>query len=196
MSNRGYQVLKNFIASSILEALQQEAINQLQYAVRNEGKAELPLPERGGQPSRRLYSSQGEKVLQNLYCNANILRQLEKCTGLRLIPSGEQGSYSYYLHRGDYLSLHRDIHSCDVTFITTLYDQSSHNNKGGMLCLYPERRLEPLNHILKTPLQGATLLRLQQGDSLILLGGVIPHWVLPIQKNEIRVAALLCYCAS
>jgi len=150
MANGGYQVLKNFISFSMLEALQHEATVQLQYAVRNEGEAVLPLPERGGQPSRRLYSGAGEKVLEKLYGDTNILRQLQKCTGLKLLPTSEQGSYSYYLHKGDYLSLHRDIHSCDVTLITTLYDQSFHNSKGGMLCMYPERRLEPLNHILKT----------------------------------------------
>lgn len=192
----GYRVIKNLISSFVLKALQSEADNQFRYAVRNEAAAELPLPERGGQPARRLYSSNGEKILQSIYENRKLLSQMEQWTGLRLAPTGEQGSYSYYMHKGDYLSLHRDIHSCDVTLITTLKHQSLAGSKGGMLCLYPQRKHEPLNRIIKHPLSGAKLLHLAEGDSLILLGGIVPHWLLTMLVNEKRVTALLCYCAS
>jgi len=195
-SNGGYQLLNNLIPSLILVSLQNESTNQFEHAVPNKSKAELPLLERGGQPSRQLYSGSGDRALQEFYHDANLISQLQACTGLNLKPTGEQGSYSYYLHKGDYLGFHRDFHSCDVTLITTLYDQCSNKSKGGMLCLYPSRAWEPLNQILKTPLHGATLIRLKQGDSLVLLGGVVPHWVLPMQENEKRVTALLCYCAS
>ena len=45
----------------------------------------------------------------------------EQC-GLNVVPSGNRGSYSYYVQPGDHLDTHLDVDTCDVTLITVLYD--------------------------------------------------------------------------
>jgi hypothetical protein len=193
MATGGYQLIQNLIPQETLRALFNEAQEQFAHAERQESAIRHPMPERGGQPARRLYSAPGGQILSMFYQDPNLLALLRQHTGLPLSRTGAQGSYSYYLRPRDYLSIHRDFDACDVTLIITVDEQISVESKAGMLCMYPDRSSEPISNILKSPLEGAKLVRLGVGQALVLLGGVVPHWTLPIGPNENRVSALLCY---
>ena len=149
---------------------------------------------RRGDPDRWLDWAPGGPVLQALYLASHVLETLERLTGLRWMPSGQQGSYSYYRHPGQYLGLHRDVDACDLAIITCVDERlPSSPGSSGMLCLYPDRTRERLSDIRRSPNRGPVLLRLEPGSSLILLGGMIPHWLMPVAPGQVRIVAPLCY---
>jgi hypothetical protein len=113
--------------------------------------------------------------------------------GHDLAPTGQVGSYSYYLRAGDHLALHRDVVGCDLAVITCLCDTGGGAGPGGTLLLYPGRNLETLGVIRATPEQGAIAVSLSPGHSLVLLGGIVPHSVSPVTEGQRRVVSLLCF---
>lgn len=108
-------------------------------------------------------------------------------------PTGGLGTYSYYERQGDYLELHRDVVTCDVSVITCLHDVPEPTGSGGALCLYPDRTQEPISAIRATPDQGAHLIRLMPSQTLVMLGGVVPHALLPVTSSQLRIVSVLCY---
>jgi hypothetical protein len=151
---------------------------------------------RRGDPDRWLDMAAGGPVLQAFYRNPGILGLLSELTGICWTTSGGQGSYSYYRRPGHYLGLHRDIDECDLAIITCVQDDlPTRAGTSGMLCLYPGRTGERLSGIRRSASEGAILLRVPPGASLILLGGLIPHTLLPVAAGHTRIVAPLCYRA-
>src|SRR3954452_11422484 len=132
---------------------------------------------RGGKPQRRLLSSGAGPVQDAMYRAGWLAQILSEQCGLPIVPSGDRGSYSYYVRPGDFLDLHRDIETCDVALITALQDNSSPGDQGGALVLYPDRAQEPLSAIRSRPGDGARVIKLLPGQTIIMFGGVVPHCV-------------------
>jgi hypothetical protein len=94
----------------------------------------------------------------------------------------------------DFLTIHRDVMTCDVALITCLEETGVHDS-GGKLCFYPQRIWELLGANRREPTKGAVPMRLAPGDTAVLLGGVVPHCTLPVSGGQRRVVSLLCYRA-
>lgn len=65
----------------------------------------------------------------------------------------------------------------------------------GALCLYPGRTQDTLRELRSRPDDGAEYVRLEPGQSIVLLGGLVPHRVLPVRERQVRIVAPLCYRA-
>ena len=198
MRQGGYAVVSGLLPPQVLAALQREAQTQRHLAqdVCVRGSAPINEAQRGGSPARKLLSAPGAAVQQALYADPRLARTLSTLTGLPVAPTASEagGSFSYYCRPGDFLSIHRDIVSCDVALITCLQETGSIGG-AGKLCLYPTRLWEPLSELRNEPLRGATPIRLSPGHSAVVLGGVVPHCTLPVAAAQCRVVSLLCYRA-
>ncbi|MFY2558523.1 hypothetical protein ACN469_12905 [Corallococcus terminator] len=150
-------------------------------------------PERGGAPGRDLLNMSGGVVLQRLYSAPTMLDWLRRLTWPGLQPSGGQGTYSFYLQPGDHLDLHRDVAPCEVAVITCLLDALDAQAPGGRLTLYPQRVAEPLQRIRQSPEAGRVTLRLRPRQTLVMLGGLVPHAVEPVVRGQSRIVSVLCY---
>lgn len=144
----------------------------------------------GGNPDRYLASAESGPVLEQIYLDAAMIARLETLAGRRLKPTGSRGSFSYYDREGHFLGLHRDIRSCDLTMITCL-DRKDSARPSGALRLYPRAMRDELDHInATTPRRD---IQMQPGQSVLLLGGCIPHEVLPADRGFSRSIAVLCF---
>jgi hypothetical protein len=149
---------------------------------------------RRGDPDRWLDWAPGGPALKAFYLSPHVLATLGQITGVTWMPSGRQGSYSYYRRPGQYLGLHRDVDVCDLAIITCVDERlPATAGSSGMLCLYPGRTRDRLSEIRRSPNRGPVVMRLEPGTSLILLGGMIPHWLMPVAAGQARIVAPLCY---
>jgi hypothetical protein len=149
---------------------------------------------RKGDPDRWLDWAAGGPAMTAFYHSPHVLQTLRRLTGISWQPSGRHGSYSYYERPGQYLGLHRDVDICDLAIITCVFERRADDGSAaGMLCLYPGRTGERLSEIRRAPTRGAVYLRLDPGQSLILLGGIVPHWLVPVVVGQVRIVAPLCY---
>jgi hypothetical protein len=113
-------------------------------------------------------------------------------TGLSLAPSGSHGIYAYYVRNNDFIGLHRDTSPFDVELITSLYDTHPDNEQGS-LAIYPTRTTESCESISKTSKKGKEIIKLKPGQSMLILGGVIPHRVVPVFADQIRIVSSLSF---
>ncbi len=148
---------------------------------------------RGGKPRRSLLTSTGGPIQDAWYASGHLRRFLSSQLGLPAVPSGNRGSYSYYARKGDFLDLHRDVETCDVAVITVLHDNSAPADAGGALALYPGRIGEPLSAIRERPEEGAHLVKLSPGQTLVMFGGVVPHRLVPVAEAQLRIISVLCF---
>ena len=109
------------------------------------------------------------------------------------MPSGH-GSYSYYENAGDFLDLHRDKLACDVAVITCLQlkDTPERNASGGLL-VYPALAEESLSCVRSSGVTAGIRILLSPGDTIVLLGGIVPHEVTPMMPGQERTVSLMCY---
>ena len=147
-----------------------------------------------GQPARWLDSAVGGFELAAFFTGAPVLALLATLTGLSWAPLGNQGIYSYYRRPGHNLGLHRDAPDCTVAVITCLVDDGP--DAGGDLVVYPGRAAARLADIRRDPDTGAHQLRLEPGESAVLLGGLVPHRVTAVEQGRTRIVAPLCYRAA
>ena len=94
---------------------------------------------RGGMPARALHTAGAGAVQDALYASSGLQAFLSAQCGHPIVPSGNRGSYSYYVEPGDHLGLHLDVDTCDVTLITVLHDDTDPADPGGGLAVYPAR---------------------------------------------------------
>jgi hypothetical protein len=192
----GVAVCAELLDQAWLAALRHEALQVWSQATRQESDDDDGEDWRGGKPKRRLFSSGAGPVQDALYHSVALRAFLDDLCGAPLLPSGSRGSYSYYLHAGDYLDVHRDIGTCDVTLISCLHDVSAPNDQAGALVVYPDRASEPLSVIRRTPDAGAYVVKLAAGQSVVLAGGIVPHRVLPVRAGQSRTISALCFAAA
>lgn len=143
-----------------------------------------------GRAERRLAFAVGGPVLDSLLCDPAVLGFLSGLTGVAWGPNGRLGTYSYYRAQGDFLGLHRDARSCDLAVITCLWDTGG---PGGDLVVYPSAAGRPLAKVRVDLRQGAHRVPLTPGESVVFLGGMIPHRVTPVGQGRSRAVAPLCY---
>ena len=115
--------------------------------------------------------------------------------GRPVVPSSNCGTYSYYVEPGDYLDLHVDVLQCDVTLITVLHDDSDPCDPAGGVMIYGDRIGTPLDSIDIELTPGTSVVKARPGQSVMLLGGLVPHRVLPIRSGR-RVISPLCFRAA
>ena len=195
LAESGVGVYEGLVAGSTLQGLIDESTRSYATAADQGSAAPNPEEDRGGVPLRRFLTGRGGPVQQGFYHSAWVREFLEGVTGLRLKPTGSAGTFSYYVRPGDFLDLHRDILTCDIAVITLLYQEGAGSSQSGALCVYPDRHREPLSAIRRKPNEGAYAVLPEVGQTMVLLGGVIPHYVAPIEANQRRVTSVLCYRA-
>jgi hypothetical protein len=151
---------------------------------------------RGGMPPRALRSAGGGVVQDALYAAPGLHALLSAQCGAHIVPSGNRGSYSYYVQPGDFLDTHLDVDTCDVTLITVLHDDTDPRDPRGGLAAYPGMLGAPLSGIRAAPERGRALIKARPGQSILLLGGLVPHRVEPLGPAGQRVISALCFRAA
>jgi hypothetical protein len=190
----GFDVFQGMLNGELLRALLVEALASRAEALESDVPVDDGEEARGGNPARRFLSASGGRVQDAFYKALWMGRFLGELLGMRIAPTGERGTYSYYSRPGDFLALHRDVEACDVAVISCLHDGRP-TGDGGSLRLYPDRIEEPLSAIRRSPERGAVGVRLLPGQTLVLLGGLVPHTVLPVVSGQARIVSVLCYRA-
>jgi hypothetical protein len=197
LARAGGGAIVRLLAPDTLGALQAEALAAHPDAVETLVEQGDGEENRGGSPERGLDSSVGGPVLHGLYHAPEVLDALGALTDVEWTPSGGEGSYSYYCRPGHHLGLHRDVDECDLALIVCILDDRPEQaGDAGSLCLYPGRSHEPLSAIRATPERGEVRVRATPGEAVVLLGGVVPHRVLPVGERHVRIVAPLCYRAA
>ena len=191
MQNGGFAVYEGMVDDGGRRLLR-EAMQQLRSATDCCVRASDHADGRGGVPARRFLTAPGGLVQRRAYTSPSALAFLRRLTHTSLQPTGALGTYSYYARTGDYLALHRDIVTCDVSVITCLAD-SAQGTGGGLLCLYPGRTAESLAAIRATPAHGAFSIRLRPAQTIVFYGGIVPHALLPVSPSQVRIVSVLCY---
>ena len=151
---------------------------------------------RGGMPSRALQSVGGAGVQDALYAAPALHAFLGAQCGLPIVPSGNRGSYSFYVEPGDFLGLHLDVDTCDVTLITILQDDTDARDPGGGLGVYPGALGSPLGPVRAASGAGMSVVKARPGESIVILGGLGPHPVLPLGPTGQRVISARCFTAT
>lgn len=195
MRRGGFDIFNGLADELIKDLLLAEAMAQKEFAAENNVSEPDAEQIRGGVPARKFISSSGGDFQQQFYHAKWLIDFLRDLTTPFLKPTGESATYSYYLRGGDFLDLHRDIVTCDVAVITCLKNEFGENKCGGQLCLYPERINEPLAVVRETPEDGAVKVRLEESQTIVMYGGLIPHALLPLDENQQRIISVLCYAA-
>lgn len=192
----GFGVYAGLPDAAVCGQLLSEALQAYPHATPQESWTADEEEVRGGTPPRRFLSSSAGAVQDAMYESPVMHGMLSEICGLRIVPSGNRGSYSYYARPGDFLEVHRDIETCDVALITALHDNSPPEDAGGALMLYPGRIGEPLSAIRARPHDGYSLVKLAPGQSIVLFGGIVPHRVLPVAAGQVRIISVLCFKAE
>jgi hypothetical protein len=151
---------------------------------------------RGGTPSRALQTAGGGDVQDAVYAAPWLHAFLSAQCGHPIVPSGNRGSYSYYVEPGDFLGLHLDVDTCDVTLITVLQDDSDPADPAGGLAVYPRAMAAPLRAVRPALEAGMSLVKARPGQSIVILGGLVPHRVLPLGPSGQRIISALCFRAA
>jgi hypothetical protein len=145
---------------------------------------------RGGVPPRQLSTAPGGPAQDDLYRSPYLHAFLSRLCGGPIRPSGSRGSYSYYVAPDDHLGLHLDIVTCDVTVISVLADSSL--DQGGALAVQRGNVGVPLSVLRRSPHVGEEVVKATAGSTIVILGGLVPHRVLPMTMGQ-RVISALCF---
>lgn len=151
---------------------------------------------RGGVPDRRLRTSGGGPVQDALYAAPWLCAFLTSVCGTPVVPTGGRGSYSFYVDEGDYLGLHLDIDTCDVTLITVLRDDAPPGDPSGSLLVHPDHLGADLEEVRRCRDRGGGLVKAVAGRSIVLLGGLLPHETVPVVAGRARIISALCFRAE
>ncbi len=191
---RGYLVVSGLFDEETLRALRAEANlvraeGQRAYVAHSDG-----TEGRGGAPARAYRSAPGSNLHQGLYGCQQMAETVGRLCGVKVAPTGG-GTYSYYEQAGDFLALHRDVLQCDIALITALSDKTG-NGSTGELTVYPKFVRETLSTVRTAGRAGGSFLPLARGQTVILLGGLVPHEVVPMCAGQERIVAINCYRAE
>lgn len=145
---------------------------------------------RGGVPPRQLSTVGGGPAQDEFYQSPHLRSFLSEVCGGPVRPAGSRGSYSYYVAPGDHLGLHLDIVTCDITVINVLTDSSP--DLGGALVVQRGSVGVPLSILRRSRRAYEEVVKAAAGSTIVLLGGLVPHRVLPITTGQ-RVISALCF---
>ncbi len=131
---------------------------------------------RGGDPARSYAGATGGATQTSIFASPTLASYLSEVCGLRLKLAGV-GSFSYY-EPGDFLALHRDIVTCDITLLTCLRDTATGTPDRQGLRIYPAYARVPLTQLRSDDAPAHIDVSLDRGQTAVLLGGIVPHEVL------------------
>lgn len=171
-----------------LAALRAEAFARAVFA--GTSFVDSPPPGDEGLPMHWLETARGGPALFGFLNGKATLDGLQRLTGRRWVHVGGSGNYSYYRQPYHFHGLHRDQSSYELSVVTCIHDDPG---PGGDLILFPGRTHEPLSAIRETPEEGAVVVRLQPGESLVMVGSAIPHGVTPVGPGRMRITAPAVY---
>lgn len=187
----GFAVIRGLFREEDLRELVAEAAAARAKGRRNELPWSEKQEERGGSPCRAFTSAPGRSVQWRLFSAPALLGWVRRVCGLWAQPTGG-GSFTYYENTGDFLALHRDIITCDLAVITCL-KETAPGNAGGGLLLYPKHLMASLSSVRMAGKAAGTLAPLRPGDTIALLGGIVPHEVMPMEPQQARIVSVMCY---
>jgi hypothetical protein len=190
----GYLIVSGLFREETLEDLSAEANAARPTGHRYAVPDSIEMEDGGSCPARAYRSGAGGDLHWDLHGGQQMAETLSNLCGLPLSPTGS-GTYSYYEQAGDFLALHRDILQCDVTVITSLTNTPA-DAPAGELVVYPELIKEPLSAVRSAGRACGTLVPLDRGQTVILLGGIVPHEVAPMRAGRERIVAINCYRAD
>jgi hypothetical protein len=194
-SRGGFIVTKKLFNDQALQSLFAEACHSFQVAKEEFREGDSTENWRGGLPPRRLLSSPGGPIQDQIYCAPALRDYLSEQIGVPVVASGNRASYSYYCREGDFLDLHLDVNGCDISVIVVVSENTSPEQVGGELVLYPSYLGKPLSAVRETTGADSTVLKLSAGETLIIAGGLVPHLVRPVQRGQYRITAPMCFQA-
>lgn len=191
IANAGLLLIEGLISSDYFAALQRECMQSHADAVEQRTSEQTSAGYREGSPARWLLTAEGGPIQTYLYHDPILSQQLSAYCGRPVSPTGQTGSYSYYETPGHFLGLHRDITGCDVALITCLYRDKRAVESGSLRVYYKE-----FGSILDEIDQQSSDrwdIDMQTGQSALLLGGWVPHEVLPSAVGHKRYISVLCF---
>lgn len=191
VQNGGFVILPSLFENHWLSALTEECRQHRNIAEIQEKRSVDHTLWRGSNPDRFLANSQGGSVQTKIYQSGHLIKALAQLLGLVLKPTGSRGSYSYYDTPGHYLGLHRDIEKCDLTLITCLERKDPGLSESGALRVYHNCLKKDLSAVSHQ--DQFTDFHLKPGESIALLGGYLPHEVLPAAPGFERKISALCF---
>ena len=194
MDRGGFAIVSGLFEPDTVRALREEAAARQDHAEAVTVSSSDSEAIRGGNPARKYLNAPGGPVQCALYLCRALRDTVASLVGLQVVPTGAGGTFTYYCRPRDFLTIHRDIVTCDVALITCL-EEAGVKHSGGKLCLYPDRIWESLRSLRKDPVKGAVPVRLAPGETAVLFGGVVPHCTIPVGDGQRRVVSLLCYRA-
>jgi len=195
MQRGGFDVFADLLDSRYVEALQAEAIAAYEDSTLTDVKVSIDAEERGGSPARRFASGQGGPLQHAFYAAPWLSEFLRDLAGVAVHPTGDQATFSYYVSPGDFIDVHRDIETCDLAVITCLLD-SAPERTSGSLCVYPDRVKEPVRAIRASRGDTFERVHLAPGQTIVLLGGIVPHRLEPVGEGQQRVVSVMCFGAE
>jgi hypothetical protein len=189
----GYLVVRGLFDDETLRDLREEA-EQVRMEARRMLVTDSDGTEgRGGFPARAYLSSRGGELHWGLHGCQQMAETLASVCGIGVSASGS-GTYSYYEQTGDFLAVHRDVEQCDIAVITSLTGCSM-DCPAGELVVYPELIREPLSAARRAGRSAGISVPLDRGHTIILLGGILPHEVVPTSAGQERIVTINCYHA-
>lgn len=190
----GYRILREFPGAETLLRLRADALEQLMAASDSRVDRSDGEEGRGGNPARCFLSAAGGASQQEFYRSGRLARRLSEEAGAPVRPTGAGATYTYYCRAGDYIGIHLDIRTCDLVAITCLSDNApAVAGNAGKLCFWPEAIGQPLSAVRARPAEGAVVRRLNPGETLVMLGGLLPHAVLPVRAGQLRLVSVMCF---
>lgn len=191
----GVVVLDDVLSPADVRGLRCEALTVGRTAQRHLGDTRRIDAGRSDVPGRALGSGPGSVRQDRTYHSSRVISLLSRWCGARLTPTGGRGTYSYYTRPGDHLDIHVDIPGCDVTLVTVLHDSTAAGDDGGSLVVWTEHLGASLDAVRRSDAPPAVV-DAPAGTSVLLLGGLLPHAVLPLGAEGSRVVSALCFAAS
>jgi hypothetical protein len=187
----GYTVVCGLFDEETLECMRAEADAVRPEALRG-FVADSDMTEgRGGSPARAYRSGPGRTLHWDLHGCQQMADTLSRLCGFTVTATGG-GTYSYYERPGDFLAVHRDVLQCDIAIITCL-THSVVDGSTGELTVYPEFVREPLSVVRAAGKGSGTPVPLDRGETIVLLGGIVPHEVRATCAGQERIVAINCY---
>jgi hypothetical protein len=191
--DRGFRVYEHLLSDNEFSRLRREAIAYYPEAGHDVYFGPPRGVDRTANPVRQFAHVNGGPVQQTIFGSESLLNFLTSECDLTVRTDKESGTYSYYVREGDFIGLHLDREACDLVLITILNDNSSLAELDGALVVYPEEIATPLTRLQERGSPDAIPLKPRVGQSVLLFGGVVPHFIAPVRLGQDRVIAVSCY---
>jgi hypothetical protein len=192
----GLAVYEDLLDPDLMWALRTESMSAYWGATPEEQWIDDLGEGRGAHPRMRFLKAPGGPAQTKFYQSNWLSEFLSGESGMAVVPAGSSGGYSYYTRDGDFLGLHLDVDYCDMVLLTVLNDNSEADDPSGALVVYRDHLGGPLSSIRQDLESGATYLKLRPGQSIAMLGGILPHRVAPVRQEQSRVLSVLCFTAN